>query len=228
MKLVGLSPRHRRFIEDVRDCLYHLDLQSQQSFYKDVRFLFASHQEHAGVYAKARAVKGHGAGVGLHDHMVVGVGFDMDAPEALHEWEQVLGDSTSFRDVYEGRVGLSQQEIRLLFDEKAHGRQVFLSQSLYGDCWQHLRANERLAIEEAFFQGGEGLVGSKTRFYRCMHRYGTSGHLGELEHAMADIRRKGHHQRCTTWMRRCMATSVLMDSRAFLDEKTQAAYRKKG
>ena len=105
--------------------------------------------------------------------MMVGTGFNMDAPDARSLWEAVFGDAIDFDAIYAGRQELSLDQVRLLFDGMMNAQAVL--REVYETCWNQLRPNEHLAIEDAFLEGGPSQVGGGTAFYRHMWRYATMG-----------------------------------------------------
>ena len=85
--------------------------------------------------------------------VTVGIGFNMDRPDAREEWHQAFGQGTvDFDAVYRGERVLAQEEGRHLFAAGLALREQALRAS-YGDVWDGLRPNERLATESAYYNG---------------------------------------------------------------------------
>lgn len=210
IRSVRLTPRHKRFIEDVRTCLYNLDIPSHRPFYEDVRFLFVSHGEHSGFFNQSH-IENTGpilASQKRKSHVIVGVGFNMDAPAAPSIWSYALGSSVSFEAVYNGHEKLSQEQVRRLFDGMMFKQEEILS-TLYASCWDYLRANERLAIEDAFLVGGEALVGVDTPFYRHILRYTVMGESVYLHAAFQDL--MSYKTKARHVCRRRLADALLLE-----------------
>ena len=210
VRSVHLTPRHKRFIEDVRACLYNLDIMSHRPFYEDIRFLFMSHGEHCGILSRAHREKTGPTLVSRASKysMMVGVGFNMDAPNARSLWDAVFGNRVHFEAVYAGRQELSMGEVRALFDGMMNAQEATLRE-MYDGCWDQLRANEHLAIEDAFLEGGPCRVGAETGFYRHIRRYTTMGEPLYLNAALCTLLedRKGkRHMR-----KRHLAETLLLE-----------------
>ncbi len=136
--------------------------------------------------------------------VTVGIGFNMDRPEAHREWQAAFGQKNiSFEDVYQGHRALTDTEINTLF---AHGlaiREKALSQS-YHLIWSHLKPNERLATESAYYNG-TGLVQGPsldkvdpqppTRYYGHLKNYALESDAQSLVQAVEELReRSNRHQ----------------------------------
>lgn len=101
--------------------------------------------------------------------LTVGIGFNMDAGTARAEWQKVFGNSVSFEDVYNKKRSLVEAEIRKLFDLSIAVRRAEIKR-IYGAAWDRFKGNERVAIEDAYFNAPV-LVNGRTNFYRQMCAY---------------------------------------------------------
>lgn len=101
--------------------------------------------------------------------VTVGIGFNMDAGTARAEWQKVFGSSVSFEDVYNKKRSLAESEIRKLFDLSIAVRRAEIKK-IYGAAWDRFKGNERVGIEDAYFNAPV-LVSGRTNFYRQMCCY---------------------------------------------------------
>lgn len=157
-----------------RERLYKLDLVSFPSLreiYEQERFLFLKENEgiREYVYRDSKNKK------------TIGIGFNMDRPEARQEWEAVFKGCPSFEETYTGLRRLNEEEIKRLFERTIQTRHQELT-LLYKEVWDKLKPNEQLAIEDAYFNG-PALVGKKTQFFKEIHQYGRTSDPLFLERA---------------------------------------------
>ncbi len=101
--------------------------------------------------------------------VTVGIGFNMDAASAKAQWTQAFGNTVSFSDVYTKKRNLAESEIRKLFDLSIAVRRQEIKK-IYSSIWDQLTGNERVGIEDAYFNAPV-LVSGKTNFYRQMCAY---------------------------------------------------------
>ena len=92
-------------------------------------------------------------GLNIKGKVTIGIGFNMDA-NGKDAWNKAFYDKNTrpnFDDVYMGRVKLKDSEVRQLFDYSIKERETRL-QKLFGEDWKKFKPNERLAIEDKYFQ----------------------------------------------------------------------------
>ncbi|MCE3232401.1 MAG: hypothetical protein K0R98_658 [Rickettsiaceae bacterium] len=111
----------------------------------------------------------------------VGIGFDMDRPESLTEWQQAFAGYAmpNFNDVRSGKISLTDDQVRLLFNRSIGARELHL-RNVYQSSWAALTPSERLAIEDLNYNGGDGLVGAKTNFRKNIDKYIATKAAGDL------------------------------------------------
>ena len=141
-------------IQKIRDQLHNLDLRDPDSFnlYRQYRqkFVTAGEGSVACVYDDANSTEQPSADK-LQGNRTVGVGFNMDRPEARDEWDDCFRGKVDFDQVRGGQRRLTIAQINQLL-EYCLDRRANELQDFYGEeLWLKLRANERLAIEDAFF-----------------------------------------------------------------------------
>ena len=165
-------------IADIRNTLFTLDLDTPegQSQYNDLLYCFILMNEGSRAQAYLDTV----------NKVTVGIGFNMDASSAKTQWLQAFGNSVSFQDVYSKKRTLSEQEIRKLFDLSISARRQEIKR-IYGNCWDLFTPNERVAIEDAYFNAPV-LVSGKTNFYRQMVAYTKAGEIKYLLKAIDEMK----------------------------------------
>lgn len=85
----------------------------------------------------------------------VGIGFNMDA-NGKDDWNQAFPNNNTrpnFDDIYSGKAKLTDIEINQLFDHSIKTREFRLKKQ-FGNDWEKLKPNERLAMEDKYFQSG--------------------------------------------------------------------------
>lgn len=111
----------------------------------------------------------------------VGIGFDMDRPESRQEWLDAFAGypAPDFDNVRSGKTSLTDAQVRLLFNRSISARELYL-RSIYQNSWIALTTNERLAVEDLNYNGGNGLVGPKTNFRKNIDKYVAAKAKGDL------------------------------------------------
>lgn len=149
-----------------------------QRTYEDIRYRFISYYE--GV--KAKAYKD------ITGNVTIGIGFNMDRAQAPIEWSKVFNTSVHFYDAYNKKIQLSARQVSQLFDYTVKLRAQEL-QLIYKSIWAKLAPNERLAVEDLYFNGPILVRGGKnpSKFWLYMHRYIESNSLAFLENAVEEV-----------------------------------------
>jgi hypothetical protein len=135
----------------------------------------------------------------------VGIGFDMDRVDpktnesiSRQEWNAAFAASPAkpdFDKVKSGEVDLTQDQINTLFNYSADHRESVLKKSFGPEIWAKLKYNERLAIEDIFYNGGFNLVGDKTHFHQEIDKYALTGKREHLDNALWEISRKSNDEK---------------------------------
>lgn len=122
----------------------------------------------------------------------VGIGYNMDRRGARDEWGDAFKSlpeeqRPDFDKVKQGKEKLNQGQIDTLFEHGVSEREKQL-ENIYGDTWDKLEPNERLAIEDLYYNGGGGLVGKKrngedTNFKKNIDEYVKAKERGDTEAA---------------------------------------------
>jgi GH24 family phage-related lysozyme (muramidase) len=112
----------------------------------------------------------------------VGIGFNMQRPNAKQDWKEALGEhGADFDRVLEQKQALTKFHIDQLFAYSMRKVEHRLIQMYGRATWEALRPNERLAIESMCYLDGEQTVNPQTRFYKYIKEYTN----GEQVHASA-------------------------------------------
>lgn len=159
----------------LRDQLYRLHPENR-AFYEETRLFYITQSE--GVCPCA-----YDDGKGF---TTVGIGFNMDLPDARAAWQSVFGRSLCFDTVYQGRGTLAKKEMTALLHHGLICREEQLRE-IYKDIWGFLRPNERLAIESAYFNAPRTVNGS-TRFWGHLHRYIQKKEIDGLKQAVIELK----------------------------------------
>lgn len=169
-----------------RDKLHNLDLNrdEHQRIYEKILFEFIEANEGSRNIA-------YDDTAGLR---TVGVGFNMDHAGAKEEWRNVFRGSVSFQEVYTKRRHLTEEEIRMLFGNTIQKRSMELSKHHYIKIWHCLRPNERLSIEDAYFNA-PSLVRKGTSFHANMHDYVATQNQYFLEGAIDQIKHRSNKRK---------------------------------
>lgn len=101
--------------------------------------------------------------------ITVGAGFNMDRIEARVEWKNIFGDELAFDMVYRGERQITDYQMLRLLKHSVNPREKEVARK-YGDTWNYLRPNEKIAIISAYYNG-PGLVNEKTRFFANLKKY---------------------------------------------------------
>jgi hypothetical protein len=153
----------------------------------------------------------------------VGIGFNLGLKgskretHAREEWAKAfaaLPKPPSFDHVRDGTNNLVQPQIDVLFNASADIREKDLKE-VFGKHWDKLKPNERLAVEDLYFNGGDKLVyGSpkkdknnnivkdkdgntefykSTNFYNDIVAYTNTGDPKLLDSALCEIKNHSNH-----------------------------------
>ena len=119
-------------------------------------------------------------------HVTVGIGFNMDAAGAQQVWDRIFSSNLSFNRVYNSNDELSDEDVRNLFQYSIQQRLDQLKR-IYAQSWLKLRANERLGIEDSYYNC-PALVNNQTRFYQYINQYVNTREMDYLEQAINEIK----------------------------------------
>ncbi len=149
----------------------------------------------------------------------IGIGFNMDGAGARKEWRRAFGDSISFDVAYSGLRKLSKSETMHLFRTCIRIRREELP-TYFKYTWYLFRANERLTIEEMFYNG-PGLIrryNAKTKeltltnFTQNMNLYATHKDCKYLYDAREEILKRSNPDKTLGVQNRRIAEAELLSS----------------
>lgn len=87
----------------------------------------------------------------------IGIGFNMDRPEARAEWQAALDNQVSFDDVYNEEVNITKEQAYMLLDYAIKLREQELNRK-FGADWSLLKPNEKITITSIYYNS-PSLVG---------------------------------------------------------------------
>lgn len=124
-------------------------------------------------------------------NVTIGIGFNMQRPEARREWDSFFKGKVDFDDAFFKRVKITRTQAEELADFCLDQRVKELRR-YYKQHWNKLRYNERLAIESAYYTNPDvvrGKLGSKkpTNFYTNMIAYVKTGETEHLKAAVYEL-----------------------------------------
>jgi GH24 family phage-related lysozyme (muramidase) len=124
-------------------------------------------------------------------NVTVGIGFNMDTSTAKNEWLQVFpANNPNFNDVYFGKIKLTNQQSKLLFQHSFELRYNRIA-NYYGHYWQKLTQNEQTAIMSVAYNN-EKLVtywkNKETNFSKNIKLWAKTKDLTFLHNAANEIR----------------------------------------
>lgn len=122
----------------------------------------------------------------------VGIGFNMDRGEAKREWDAAfdeVGMEVPFQDVYDGNRDLSDGEIKILFDFSVKTREDELKVMFGKEAWKNkLRYNEKLAIEDIFYNSGYIYLKAGQPLREYLKKYVDTGNKEFLKQAVFEVK----------------------------------------
>lgn len=173
-------------IVSLRNKLYRLDLSNiaHLKTYEELLFLFIKNHEgeKLSVYLD---IKGN---------RTISVGYNMDALGAKGVWQQIFADQLSFDKVYNGTLAITKQQSRKLYEHKIRLNRKELK-VIYGNSWHQFKANERLMIEDLYWNGGNRLVGKTTKFFKFITGYVETKQDKLLVEALTEIKERSNKER---------------------------------
>ena len=143
----------------------------------------------------------------------VGIGFNMDAPSAREQWKQAFAnakDKPDFDKVKSKKQRLTKDQITALFNVAVESRVEELKRS-YGDAWDKLKPNEKLAIEDLYYNG-PSLVSRGTCFHENIQCYVATGDRTHLEHALWEVAENSNPKHHAGMQNRREAQTMLLNT----------------
>ena len=198
---------------ELRDRLHNLDPKNpkHQDMYHFLRALYITDAEGYCPYAYDDATgQPIRPGKTPKGNVTVGVGFNMSRRKARKEWTDTFGDAVDFDAVYRGEKRLTNEQINCLLEFSLESREEDIQRN-YKKIWAKLRLNERLVIEDAYFNGPK-LVRSGTRFHGAMHAYARTGDAKHLRQAVHEMRNRSNPEKSKGLQKRREAQAVLLSS----------------
>lgn len=171
-------------IIEIRRKLYFLNLNDKYYRGKYLEYCYIFIKNNEGVASKVYK--------DINNNNTIGIGFNMDSPNAANEWNEAFRNSNlnsnlydNFEQVKLGMISLNNDQINQLFN---HSRNTRLREivKIYSPYWNKLSCNEQLAIEDAYFNSPK-LVNSKTKFYQYIKNYADSRNFNYLKKAAEEI-----------------------------------------
>lgn len=197
----------------IRNQLHNLNLQSknERAIYEKLRFVYIASAEGVRTSVYDDAISKHlKPGDVCHGNRTVGIGFNMESTSAKKAWQDCFRGSVSFDAVLHGKKQLSLGQVEALFHYAVKVRARAL-QDHYKDCWSFIRPNERLAIEDAFYNF-EGLVARGTAFHKAITSYYKTCDVRFLKKAIFELQHKSNKRSLKGLQKRRNAGAALMQS----------------
>ena len=173
-------------IGDLRNRLYQLNLADREhlKLYEDLLFLFirSNEGERLSVY---RDIKGY---------KTISIGYNMDTYKSKEVWQQIFANQVSFDAVYNGKAAITAQQSRKLYEYKIRLNRLEL-EVIYSNFWCKFKANERLMIEDLYWNGGNKLAGKATRFFCYITKYASTKKLEFLLEALTEIKERSNKEK---------------------------------
>ena len=105
-----------------------------------------------------------GDGYTVQGNRTIGIGFNLERPDAKRVLQDVLDiDGKTFKDIYDGRKGLNDEQVRQLFDYTVQEAEQIINNK-FGDLG--LRDHQRLALVSLAFNNPSLIGPNLTRFVR--------------------------------------------------------------
>ncbi|MBN8828871.1 MAG: hypothetical protein J0H68_09210 [Sphingobacteriia bacterium] len=164
---------------EIRNKLAANNLSDEE--YKKLQYEFIKANEGAKckVYLDSQGIK------------TVGIGFNLENPNAKQELINAFAEhniNVSFEDVFNGKRVLNDKEIKVLFDYSTRVRENELRRTFGEEIWKgKLTPNERLAIEDLYYTGGNSLVGKQTSFFKNIKEYASTHDQKYLDAAIHEV-----------------------------------------
>ena len=167
----------------MRDRIHNLDpeVYDDMVYYKIIRSEFVTNNEGSEKYAyndaelndkNGKKKRYDGSPITNGGKITVGVGFNMSDPGARKEWNKIFENydkKPDFDQVYNGQKELTNAQVDHLLRSSLDKREKEL-EKIYVLIWDDLKLNERLAIEDSYFNA-PALINPKSSFYSNIHAY---------------------------------------------------------
>ncbi|WP_341748798.1 hypothetical protein [Candidatus Tisiphia endosymbiont of Sialis lutaria] len=192
-----------KFAAELRDKLHGLNLFKPEhlQFYQEMALAFIKGNENE-ILQIYKDIKGN---------KTIGIGFNMDNPEARIVWQAIFQGLISFDKVYNGQQTITTEQSRMIYDYKSATNRIELK-NIYGKSWDKLKPNERLMIEDLYWNGGNKLVGKFTKFFQHMRLYAESSKLKYLEQGLIEVREGSNKEKIRGIQNRRNVQSEIGDS----------------
>ncbi len=192
-----------KFAAELRDKLHGLNLFKPEhlQFYQEMALAFIKGNENE-ILQIYKDIKGN---------KTIGIGFNMDNPEARIVWQAIFQGLISFDKVYNGQQTITTEQSRMIYDYKSATNRIELK-NIYGKFWDKLKPNEMLMIEDLYWNGGNKLVGKFTKFFQHMVLYAESSKLKYLEQGLIEVREGSNKEKIRGIQNRRNVQSEIGDS----------------
>lgn len=204
-----------------RDLLHNLDPQNSGHLrlYKNLRYRFIRDGEAKVLYAyddaatidKSNRPKPIGEDTIINGNITIGIGFNMSNDSVARDaWKSAFGDSLDFDEVKKGKRKLTEEQVDILFNVSLDIRERELRR-FYDVDFDKLRLNERLVIEDAYFNRAD-LVNKKSKFFKNICNYYNTGDNKELKKAIIQILYYSNKKKIKGLKHRRNKAAVLLNS----------------
>jgi hypothetical protein len=129
------------------------------------------------------------------DIPTIGFGFNMQAPGAREVWGKVIGDKVSFDEAIAGRARVTENQAEDLFRYKINQNQKELKK-IYPD-WDKFKPNEKIMIEDLYYNNPQKFVGDKTNFYKHATAYVKTSDPKHWDKALWEVKHNSNKERYT-------------------------------
>ncbi|MDX2050389.1 MAG: hypothetical protein SFT93_04385 [Rickettsiaceae bacterium] len=186
-----------------RDILHNLDRNNPEhrKIYEKVRFDFLAMNEGE----RHTAYKDH------LGNTTIGVGFNMSTAGARKEFNKAFDSKINFDDAKNGKIKLTDEQVKKLFDQSMKSRERYLRSS-YNEVYDKLKYNELLAIEDLNFNGPK-LVKNGSKFHEYMNNYYQTRDAKYLHLATCELVNRSNPQKHLGIQNRRLKQAAMLDSR---------------
>lgn len=180
----------------LRDLLHNLNPEndSHMNIYNQARYYFISQNEGTSKVAYDDATGNPVTDINkVIGKITIGVGFNMDEIDARNNWNSAFYNQIDFDSAKSGNIELTEQQIRILYNHSINIREEDL-RNYYFPIYQMLKLNERLAIEDAYFNLPR-LVDSRSNFMKHIREYYRTGERIKLLQAVDELKHRSNPKR---------------------------------
>lgn len=197
----------------LRDLLHNLNPENEDhiNIYNQARYHFISQNEGVSKLAYDDATGKSVTDINkVIGKVTIGIGFNMDEIDSRTYWNSAFNNKIDFDLAKSGNIELTEQQIRILYNHSVNIREEDL-RNYYFPIFSKLRLNERLAIEDAYFNL-PSLVDYRSNFMRHIKEYYRTGDQRYLLEAVDEIKYRSNKKKIRGIQNRRNKQAVLLDS----------------